>query len=181
MTPEEADAYHSAQVRSLRDAGADRVSAMTLTYADEAIGVVRAAVFAGIPIVPSFTVETDGRLPDGTDLGDAIALVDAATDGAALAWMVNCAHPDHVAPGLARSTPVVRDRIGALRVNASRQSHDELDAADELDAGDPTALAADVASLRAMVPHVRILGGCCGTDVRHVAAMLDAWRRAPTP
>lgn len=181
MTPEEAEAYHSAQVRSLRDAGADRVSAMTLTYADEAIGVVRAAATAGIPIVPSFTVETDGRLPDGTDLGDAIARVEVETDGSALAWMVNCAHPEHVAPGLARSTPAVRDRIGALRVNASRQSHAELDAADELDAGDPAQLGADVAALRALVPHVRILGGCCGTDARHVAAMLDAWRTAPTP
>ncbi|GAA2173589.1 homocysteine S-methyltransferase family protein [Agrococcus versicolor] len=181
MTPDEAQAYHSAQVRSLRDAGADRVSAMTLTYADEAIGVVRAAAAAGIPIVPSFTVETDGRLPDGTGLGDAIALVDAETDGAALAWMVNCAHPDHVAPGLARSSPAVRDRIGALRVNASRRSHAELDAADTLDAGDPVALGADVAALRALVPHVRILGGCCGTDARHVAAIVDAWGAAPTP
>lgn len=181
MTPGEAEAYHSAQVRSLRDAGANRVSAMTLTHAGEAIGVVRAAATAGIPIVPSFTVEIDGRLPDGTDLGDAIALVEAETDGSALTWMVNCAHPEHVAPGLARSTPAVRDRIGALRVNASRRSHAELDAADELDAGDPAQLGADVAALRALVPHVRILGGCCGTDVRHVAAMLDAWRTAPTP
>ncbi|WP_144717712.1 homocysteine S-methyltransferase family protein [Agrococcus jejuensis] len=181
MTPDEAEAYHSAQVRSLRDAGADQVSAMTLTSADEAIGVVRAAAAAGIPIVPSFTVETDGRLPDGSELGDAIALVDAETDGAALTWMVNCAHPDHVAPGLARATPAVRDRIGALRVNASRQSHAELDAADELDAGDPTQLGADVAALRALVPHVRILGGCCGTDARHVAAIVDAWGSAPTP
>jgi homocysteine S-methyltransferase len=173
MTGDEAADYHGWQIGVLADAGVDRITALTLTYPEEAVGVVRAAAAAGVPVVPSFTVETDGRLPDGSDLADAITRVDGETDGAAEFFMVNCAHPTHVAAGLGEHAALAR--IGGLRVNASTMSHAELDEAEELDEGDPAALARDNASLRSKLPQVRLIGGCCGTDHRHVERMLDAW------
>ena len=173
MTVDEAEAYHSEQIASLVDAGVDRISALTMTYPEEAIGVVRAARSLGVPVVPSFTVEVDGSLPDGTSLGEGIELVDAATDAAAAYFMVNCAHPTHISHAL--DNPATADRIGALRVNASKRSHAELDEAEELDEGDPVALGIDNAALKTRLPRVQVLGGCCGTDARHVAEIIDAW------
>jgi S-methylmethionine-dependent homocysteine/selenocysteine methylase len=136
-----------------------------LTYAAEGIGVVHAAAAAGIPAVVSFTVETDGRLPSGQELGDAISEVDAATEGSAAYFMVNCAHPTHFAHVL--EGPWV-ERIRGVRANASKMSHAELDAAEELDEGDPVELARDHETLRSRLPNLSVVGGCCGTDHRHV-------------
>jgi S-methylmethionine-dependent homocysteine/selenocysteine methylase len=163
--------YHGRQIGVLRAAGVDRITALTLTYPDEAIGIVKAA--HGVPVVIGFTVETDGRLPDGTTIADAVERVDAATEGAAEFCLINCAHPTHIAAGL-DGTPQLA-RIGGLRVNASALSHEELDAAEELDEGDPAALARDNAALRDALPWIRLLGGCCGTDHRHVAEIVAAW------
>ena len=174
MGPDEAQAYHADQIGSLAAAGADLISALTLTYADEAVGIVRAAAHAGVPVIVSFTVETDGRLPDQTALGAAVEAVDAGTGGAAEAFMINCAHPAHFGPVLDGGDWT--RRIRGLRANASRLSHAELDAAQELDAGDPAELAARYAELRERLPALSILGGCCGTDARHVGAIVSAWR-----
>jgi len=173
MNIDEATDYHLTQIKALQEAGVDRITALTLGYPEEAIGVVRAAAAVSAPVVPSFTVEVDGRLPDGTSLGDAIAHVDDATGGSALFFMVNCAHPTHIARGLDDS--VSAHRIGGLRANASILSHAELDEAEELDEGDPVALGRDNAALREMLPNVRVLGGCCGTDSRHVGEIVSAW------
>ncbi|MGZ8650364.1 MAG: homocysteine S-methyltransferase family protein [Solirubrobacteraceae bacterium] len=175
MTGDEAAEYHGRQIGVLREAGADRITALTLSYPEEAIGVVQAAVAAGVPVVPAFTVETDGRLPDGTPVGEAVERVDGATGAAAEFFMINCAHPSHIAAGL-DGAPAL-ERIGGLRVNASALSHAELDAMEELDEGDPVALARDNAALEDRLPSVRLLGGCCGTDHRHVAEIAAAWPR----
>jgi homocysteine S-methyltransferase len=177
MTADEAAEYHSWQIGVLRDAGADRISAITLSYPEEAIGVVQAARAAGMPVVVSWTVETDGRLPDGTTVADAVSQTDEATDGAAEFFMINCAHPTHILAGLDGSSAAL-ERIGGLRVNASALSHAELDAAEELDEGDPVALGRDHAALRERLPSVRLLGGCCGTDHRHVSEIVGAWGAA---
>ena len=166
--------YHRAQLLAFVDAGADLATAYTLTTVAEATGVVRAARDVGLPVAISFTVETDGRLPDGTDLGDAVEQLDAATDGGAAHLLVNCAHPDHVRRGLDADAGWTR-RITGLRVNSSRLSHAELDEAEELDEGDLPDLAATTRELAATLPAVRIIGGCCGTDARHVAAMWEGW------
>jgi homocysteine S-methyltransferase len=173
MTAEEATSYHSKQVEPFAAAGVDRISALTMTYPAEAVGVVRAAAAAAAAVVVSFTVETDGRLPDGTPISSAIERVDAVTDQAAEFFMINCAHPTHVAAGLDGSPAL--SRIGGLRVNASALSHAELDAAEEIDEGDPVLLGRQHAELRAALPGVRLLGGCCGTDHRHVAEILASW------
>jgi homocysteine S-methyltransferase len=180
MSADEARAYHGAQVASLAAGGADLVSAITMTYPDEAIGFARAAGDAGVPAMVSFTVETDGRLPDGSTLGDAIEAVDAATADPILGFMVNCAHPSHFEDVL-HDGAAWRERIIGVRANASRMSHEELDAAEELDAGDPEDLARRYVALREDLPRLTTLGGCCGTDRRHVAAIASAWRDAGAP
>jgi len=177
MTSEEAAAYHRPQIRTFAEAGVDLVTALTLSYVEEAVGVVAAAAEAGIPSVVGFTVETDGRLPSGTTLGEAIGQVDAATGSAAAWFAVNCAHPEHIAHGFPAEDEPWQSRIGALRANASRQSHAELDEAEVLDDGDPADLARGYVDLGARLPAVRVLGGCCGTDVRHVSALAGAWGR----
>ena len=169
--------YHSTQIGTFADTAADMVTAITMTYADEAIGVAQAAQDAGLPAVISFTLETDGRLPNGEGLGEAIEEVDEATGGAPAYYMINCAHPTHFDDVLATDEPW-RDRIRGLRANASTMSHDELDAAEELDDGDPDDLGARYAALRSRLPQLNVVGGCCGTDHRHVAAIRDAWAQS---
>jgi S-methylmethionine-dependent homocysteine/selenocysteine methylase len=177
LTAAEAHAYHSEQVATFADTPADLVTAITMTYAEEAVGVARAAATYGLPSAISFTLETDGRLPSGQALRAAIEQVDAETDGAPAYYMVNCAHPTHFAHVLEPGTAWT-DRIRGLRANASTMSHEELDAAEELDEGDPAELAARHAELRELLPSANVLGGCCGTDHRHVGAVCDAWLAA---
>nr|WP_298412679.1 homocysteine S-methyltransferase family protein [uncultured Halomonas sp.] len=173
ITEIEAEEYHAQQIRWLAETEIEMISALTFTQAPEATGFVKAADKAGLPVVVSFTVETDGRLPSGQPLGEAIREVDAATRGAAAYFMVNCAHPEHF-------LDVLTDyewtrRIQGLRCNASRCSHAELDAAEELDAGNPRELASLYRALVARMPWVNVLGGCCGTDLRHVSTIAAAF------
>ncbi|NND74524.1 MAG: homocysteine S-methyltransferase [Ilumatobacter sp.] len=168
MTAADAQAYHGLQIEALRDGGAELVSAITMTNSAEAIGIARAAHDADIACVISFTVETDGRLPSGEALGDAVTAVDAATGSTPAYYMVNCAHPTHFVDALEPSDWM--NRIKGVRANASALTHAELDAAEELDAGDPVDLAEQYAGLRATHPGITIFGGCCGTDPRHVDA-----------
>jgi homocysteine S-methyltransferase len=172
LSADEARDYHAVQIATFADTAADQVCAMTLTYVEEAVGIARAAQDAGLPSVISFTVETDGRLPSGRRLGEAIEQVDHETGGAPAYFMVNCAHPTHVDAVLDGDWV---HRVRGLRANASTMSHAELDEATELDEGDPADLAARYAALAAKLPQLTVLGGCCGTDARHVRAIRDAW------
>ena len=174
MSAEEAERYHRPQVTTFAETSADLVSALTLTYAAEAIGIARAARSSGIPVVLSFTVERDGRLPSGQELREAIEVVDAETDRAASYFMINCAHPTHFEHVLDAPGAWV-DRIQGLRANASAKSHAELDEAEELDAGDPVDLAARYDALRPRLPNLNVVGGCCGTDHRHVREICAAF------
>ena len=174
MTADDATEYHSFQIECMAASGVDVITAVTMGYVEEAIGIVRAAQTVGLPVVVSFTLETDGRLPSGMSLGDAIEATDAATNDGPQHYMINCAHPTHftdVLDGTAAWAP----RIGGLRANASSLSHAELDEMVELDDGDPADLAARYVALRPLLPALQVLGGCCGTDHRHVAAIAEAW------
>jgi S-methylmethionine-dependent homocysteine/selenocysteine methylase len=177
MSTADATRYHAPQVEALASSGADLLSVLTMTYAEEPAGVVRAASAAEIPISVSFTVETDGRLPSGQSLRDALEQVDAETDGATAYFMINCAHPTHFADAIEAGEPWV-DRIVGLRANASAKSHAELDESDELDDGDPAELGDLYAALRPSLPRVSVIGGCCGTDHRHIGAMCRSWSAA---
>ncbi len=165
-----AAAYHVPQINSFAAAGADMVSAVTMTTMAEATGIALAARAAGLPVAISFTLETDGRLPDGTALGHAIAAVDAATSAYPAYFMINCVHPDHFSV-LFETQADWQSRLRGIRANASTLSHAELDVMTVLDAGDPPALAESYHWLRARLPHLTVLGGCCGTDQRHIAAI----------
>jgi S-methylmethionine-dependent homocysteine/selenocysteine methylase len=173
----EARDYHSTQIGTFADTAADMVTVLTMTYADEATGIAQAAAAAGLPAAISFTVETDGLLPSGQDLGGAIEQVDAASDGAPAYYMINCAHPTHFEAVLEAGAPW-QDRIRGLRTNASTKSHAELDESEELDQGDPADLGDRHAALRGRLPKLTVLGGCCGTDHRHVTEICRAWRAA---
>jgi S-methylmethionine-dependent homocysteine/selenocysteine methylase len=175
MTAEEAQAYHAMQINTFRATQADMITAITMTYVEEAIGVARAAQAAGLPVVISFTVETDGRLPSGQSLQQAIEQVDDATDSYPVYYMINCAHPDHFQGALAAGETWTA-RIGGLRANASRLSHAELNEAVELDDGNPVELGHQYDELRGKLVNLNVLGGCCGTDHRHVLAMVQAWK-----
>lgn len=169
-----AEEYHSTQVATFADTAADMVTAITMTYADEAIGIARAAQKAGMPAAISFTLETDGRLPSGQELGAAIEQVDGESGSAPAYYMINCAHPTHFEHVL-DADAAWPDRIRGLRANASTKSHAELDAATELDEGDAVDLGARYAELRTRLPQLNVLGGCCGTDHRHVGEICRAW------
>jgi len=174
MTADEAAEYHRRQVEVFAWKDVDLVSALTMTYAEEAIGIARAATVTGVPAVVSFTVETDGRLPSGQPLREAIEQVDAETGASPAYYMINCAHPSHFAAVL-DDDGRWRERIRGLRANASTKSHAELDEAEELDEGDPDALAAEYVALKPRLPNLTIVGGCCGTDHRHIEQLSRAW------
>ena len=167
MSEDEAERYHAVQIGIFADTAADMITAITMTHAEEAIGVARAARAVGMPVVISFTVETDGRLPTGQSLEDAIAQVDAATDNAPAYYMINCAHTTHFDHALAAGEAWTA-RIRGLRANASRLSHAELDEAEELDEGNPEEFGTDHGKLRASFSQLNVFGGCCGTDHRHI-------------
>jgi len=173
MTAEEAQAYHTPQITTFSQTDADMVTALTLNYVDEAIGIARAARAAAMPVVLSFTVETDGKLPTGQSLEEAIMAVDAATESAPAYYMVNCAHPTHFADVLVANAPWTQ-RIRGVRANASRMSHAELNESPELDEGDPATFGAEHRDLRERVKTLSIFGGCCGTDHRHVEQICKA-------
>jgi S-methylmethionine-dependent homocysteine/selenocysteine methylase len=172
---DEAAHYHQPQAEALRQGGVDMLIGVTMTSSAEAIGVARAAAAVGLPVAISFTVETDGRLPSGEALGQAIEGVDADRADARPAYFgINCAHPSHFDAALARGG-AWRERIRAVRANASAKSHAELDAAEALDAGEPDDLAQRYVRLRDALPALNVLGGCCGTGEAHLKAIAKAW------
>lgn len=169
----QAQQYHSEQIGVFADTAADLVSAITMNYVEEAMGIALAAREAHMPVVISFTVETDGRLPTGQGLKEAIEQVDGVTAGYPAYYMINCAHPDHFENVLLPGSRWVQ-RIRGLRANASRKSHAELNEATALDSGDPEELGAQYARLRKRLPQINVMGGCCGTDHRHIEQMAKA-------
>ncbi len=173
MTAAEARLYHQAQAHTLSETAADMLTAFTINYVEEAIGIALAARHAQMPVAISFTLETDGRLPSGQSLAEAVRQTDDATDGYPQYFMINCAHPLHFAHVLREPFPG-RDRIRGLRANASKRSHAELDESPDLDIGDPAELGDDYRALSQQLPQLSIFGGCCGTDLRHVSAMARA-------
>lgn len=169
---EDAARYHSQQAESLAAGGVDMLTAVTMTTSSEALGVALAAQRVALPVAISFTVETDGRLPSGENLGEAIERVDAIAPPGYFA--INCAHPSHFFSTLEAAGPWAA-RIHGIRANASTKSHAEIDESTEIDVGDPSDLAKRYRGLRGVLPNLNVLGGCCGTDWRHLRAVRDAW------
>ena len=173
MSVQEAEAYHREQVETFASTAADMVCAITMNYAEEAVGIASAARRVDMPVAISFTVETDGNLPTGQTLKAAIEQVDEATSGYPTYYVINCAHPTHFERALGTGEPWV-ERIRGLRANASRMSHAELDEAQELDTGDPVELGREYAELKSRLHQLSVMGGCCGTDHRHLEQIATA-------
>jgi S-methylmethionine-dependent homocysteine/selenocysteine methylase len=173
MTANEAADYHRPQIEVFHNADADLVTAITMNYVEEAIGITCAAQLVGMPVVISFTVETDGHLPTGQTLKDAIAQVDAATNQGPVYYMLNCAHPTHFAQVLLPNEPWL-ERICGIRANASTKSHAQLNESETLDAGNPEDLGNHYQALKDKLKNLNVLGGCCGTDHGHIEAICKA-------
>ncbi len=168
MSAAEAAAYHQPQIETFAETAADLVTVLTMNYVEEAEGIAQAAKRADMPVVVSFTVETDGKLPTGQPLGDAIRQVDDSTAAYPAYYMINCAHPSHFDHSIRGDEPWTK-RICGVRANASRMSHAELNDASELDAGNPVEFGKDYVSLRrGKLNRLNVMGGCCGTDHRHI-------------
>jgi S-methylmethionine-dependent homocysteine/selenocysteine methylase len=174
MSIEIAEEYHSYQIKLAADTNADLVSALTMNYNEEAIGIVKAAKKHSIPVVISYTVETDGKLPSGQSLEEAITSLDKLTDNYVSYYMINCAHPDHFSDVL-NPNSIWAKRIKGLRANASTKSHAELDESETLDAGDKDQLAKKYQELKLLLPNLNVIGGCCGTDHTHLGKICEAW------
>jgi S-methylmethionine-dependent homocysteine/selenocysteine methylase len=176
MSAREAETYHTHQIHALGEAGVEMITGITMTNSSEAIGVTRAAQKAGVPVAISFTVETDGRLPTGQTLREAIEQVDAETANGPAYYMINCAHPTHFDETLTGSETWLQ-RIRGIRANASKRSHQELNDIPDLDSGDPIELGNQYRDLLRRNPYINVLGGCCGTDQRHVRSICEACHR----
>ncbi|HJS18167.1 MAG TPA: homocysteine S-methyltransferase family protein, partial [Anaerolineales bacterium] len=159
--------YHREQIETFAASSADLVTAITMNYVEEAIGIARAAQKANIPVVISFTVETNGNLPTGQTLKSAVEQVEAATAGYPAYYMINCAHPTHFEHVLSEGGAWL-GRLRGLRANASQRSHAELNEAPDLDEGNPVELGKQYARLKQRLPYLNVMGGCCGTDHRHL-------------
>ncbi len=173
MSVDAAERYHQIQMNTLKDTAADFVTSFTICYVEEAIGIVKAAKNVDMPIAIGFTVETNGRLPSGQSLKEAIEQVEMETRMAPIYYMINCAHPTHFGDILTEGHWATR--IRAIRANSSKMSHAELDNAEKLDEGNPEEFGQDYLFLRDKLPNLTILGGCCGTDHRHVENVCRAW------
>ena len=173
MSVAEAEDYHSFQIETFSKTDADMISALTFNYVEEAIGVARAAKSFDMPAVISFTLETDGKLPSGQTLQDAIEQVEDETNQAPAYYMINCAHPTHFEDTVSTGEPWLQ-KIRSLRANSSSCSHAELDEAQILDDGNPEELGVQYRELRKKLPNLNVLGGCCGTDHRHIEAICKA-------
>ena len=172
MSVEEAESYHHDQVKSFVLADVDLVTALTITYVNEAVGIIKAAEKFKVPVVISFTVGTDGKLPSGESLMEAVEKTDKLSNGYANHFMVNCAHPNHFRDKLDTELDW-RHRIRGIRANASTKSHEELDALEVLDTGDKHCLAVSYTQLRSLLPNLNIIGGCCGTDHSHIGKICE--------
>ena len=174
MDSKAAEEYHSHQIRIFAETNADLVTAMTINYIDEAVGIVNAAKKNDMPVVISITVETNGKLPGGESLKGAITTIDNLTDNYVSYFMINCAHPNHFAKEL-NSTSGWQVRIVGIRANASTKSHAELDESETLDEGDKDHLANCYQDLKVLLPNLNVIGGCCGTDHTHMDKICKLW------
>ena len=170
ITEDEAEAYHSVQLRTLKETPADMAIALTFNNIPEAIGAVRAAQALDMPIGVSLTLTAEGRLRSGPTLREAVETIDAGTDGAATWFGTNCEHPLEWADALADAGPWL-ERMRYFRPNAARMEKLALCTLGHLEDGDPEELGSQMGALAAALPRADILGGCCGTDERHLGAV----------
>ncbi|MBW2409401.1 MAG: homocysteine S-methyltransferase family protein [Deltaproteobacteria bacterium] len=166
LTADKAEAYHRLQAQELAHAGVDFILAATLPAVSEALGIAAALSQCAIPYSLSFVIRSDGRVLDGTPLQAAIEKIDAAVNPGPLFYQINCVHPAIFRKAIEQSEPGF-DRLLGLQANTSEKSPEELDGLGYLDTSEPEEFAE---SMLALHTHfgLKIIGGCCGTDHRHI-------------
>jgi homocysteine S-methyltransferase len=170
MTAIAAAEFHAFQAEALAKAGVDLLLAATLPAVSEAIGLARAQAATGLPYMVSFVARPEGTLLDGTPLNEAIATIDAAVSPCPLAYMINCTHASVFRSAMRNeinSSPLVRERVIGLLANTAALSPEELDASPELVEEAPETFGSAVSALHGEL-GIKVLGGCCGTDQRHI-------------
>ena len=180
ITADEAEDYHSVQLHNLDGTAADMAVAATFNNIPEAIGVIRAAKGAGMPIGVSLTLTPEGRLRSGPTLREAVETVDEVTAGAAAWFGTNCSHPLEFEPAIADAGPWL-DRLRYIRPNAAKMDKIALCSLGHLEDGDPEELGEQMGDVVRRLPRADIIGGCCGTDERHlseIARKVNAVRNA---
>ena len=173
LREEEALAFHQWQAQQFARAEADFLYAGIMPALPEAAGMARAMEATGLPYIISFTIEANGCLIDGTPIAEAIAYIDEVTRKNPVCYMTNCVHPSIVCRALLR--PVnrshrVRKRFLGIQANTSPLSYAELDGSADLKCSEPEEFAEEMLKLRRIHP-IKIWGGCCGTDNRHMECL----------
>ncbi len=161
------------QVQAMATANVDFLWAVGLPQAEEALGIAQALAACALPAVLSFIIRADGALLDGTPLQAVVARIDTAVTPRPVAYFINCVHPTTFAAAMAiagQDAPHLRERVIGLQANASALPPEELDGRGQLAADPPDVLADAMLDVHGRW-GVRVLGGCCGTDGRHIAAM----------
>jgi homocysteine S-methyltransferase len=177
--------YHLPQATALAEAGVDFLLASTLPALPEAIGLARAMASTGLPAVVGFVFRPSGTLLDGTPVEEAIERIDGRcgrSGEAPAGYLATCTHPDTLGEALSGNGvgPRTRGRLLGIQGNGSRLSPEELDGREAVDSTEPTDFAGAMLDLRRRF-GLRIFGGCCGTDERHIDALARALSPASPP
>jgi homocysteine S-methyltransferase len=173
LSAEEAARFHTPQAEALAEGGVDFLMGATLPACSEALGMARALGGTGLPYVLSFVLRPDGTLLDGTPLATAIAEIDDAALPPPAFYMANCVHPRTFGAAMRAAVGLhagVRYRCIGLQGNSSELPPEVLEGLPEVDAMDPEQYAEAVAAIHREF-GTRVLGGCCGTDDGHIAAL----------
>ena len=170
LTTKDAHKFHSWQANRLAEAGVDFLLAATLPALSEATGLAKALAGTGKPYIMSFVFRPEGTMLDGTPLKDAISIIDADVNPKPTAYMANCTHASIFKSAIlhdTNSSSTVRKRVAGLLANTAALNPEELDDSEELVEEDPQIFGQSLAALHAEM-GLKILGGCCGTDDRHI-------------
>jgi homocysteine S-methyltransferase len=173
LTEPDAADFHKPQAAMLAESGVDYLMAATLPAVSEARGMAKTLSDLRIPYVISFVIRPDGTLLDGTPLHRAIDQIDSTTEHPPFFYLINCVHPSVFARGLGRETEIsksIRKRVLGLQANTSSRSPEELDGLEQLDGSDPDKFAEEMLDLHHQF-GIKVIGGCCGTDHRHIHAI----------
>lgn len=180
LTRDEAARFHAAQAQALASAGADFLIASTLPSVQEATGLGAAMARTGLPCILSFVVRAEGVLLDGSPFGEALSVLDASISPRPFGYMANCVHPSNFRRAMVTVlgySPQLSVRVLGLQGNTSLRSPEELDGSPKLEAQDPEEFAKAMLALN-REHGFKLLGGCCGTDDRHIRAIARLWREA---
>lgn len=172
--------FHRWQANEFAEAGTTFLYAGIMPTLPETTGMARAMAETGLPYIISFTIKPDGCLIDGTTINDAIEIIDSKVSSKPLCYMTNCIHPRFVASALGQpfnQTDIVHMRFRGIQANTAELDYKDIDSSDLLKAtSSPESLANDIADLHQRF-SLSILGGCCGTDNRHITEIAKSINR----